>query len=163
MSAKISDRYIAFISLEDGAFIFLRIVDTCLFAQTIVVSYFSGVCESDWGNYETREIKQLISQLMFEFRTYQSHVLAVRFEITCSVGISELSDSSVFSSVLLPVLDLFFLLYSVVFFFIFASLRTWRTWNAATLFCSRIDHFTSLSTDENSLTYNDFVLCCFES
>ena len=108
MSAKISDRCITFISLEDVACIFLRNVGTCLFAQTIVVSYFSGVCESDWGNYETREIKQLISQLMFEFRTYQSHVLAVRFEITCSVGVSELSDSSVFSSVLLPVLDLFF-------------------------------------------------------
>jgi len=45
-------------------------------------------------------------------------------------------------------------------FFKFARLRSWRTWNAATLFCKHIDHFTSLATGENLLTYNDFVLCC---
>ena len=95
--------YIAFIFLEGEFCIFLRNFGTFLFAQTIAVSLFSGVCEGNWGNYETPEIKYVISPLMFEFRTYQCNVLAVNFEIT--VGTSELSDSSVFISVLLPVLD----------------------------------------------------------
>jgi len=39
--------YIAFISLEGGACIFLRHFVTCLFAQTNALSLFSGVCVSN--------------------------------------------------------------------------------------------------------------------
>jgi len=43
--------------LEGGACVFPRNFGTRLSAQTITISLFIGVCESDRGNYETPEIK----------------------------------------------------------------------------------------------------------